>query len=255
MLARDVLVVIHGETESEGGQQGVLEIRIAVEGFGAVREVVVHLTNQVVLDEGLAETLAIAGKRRSAQYYRGKRSLLGAFPIAEEEQLVLDNRSAQAGPVLVALGVKILSSSRSGSHGMIAEESKRFAMKRVGPRTSGHVDRTRRREILRQIQRGLRDLEFIDCARRNVRRGSAHGLVADVDAVHVNTRGPSEAAAERDRRIPGFRGIEVLSILDLYARLELSQIKEVAPVHRQILDLSGRKYTLHRCLFGVHLHS
>ncbi len=45
-----------------------------------------------------------------------------------------------------------------------------------------------------------------------------------------------------------------MTILNLHARFELRQIQEVTPVHRQVLDLTGRQNSLHGCLLGVDLN-
>ncbi len=137
---------------------------------------------------------------------------------------------------------------------MVAEEVEGFAVQRVRAGLRGDVYRSGRSHILREIQGGLADLEFVDRAGRNVRGGRAHSLVADVHAIHVDARRAAEAAAERNRGVTAFGGIEVLSVLNLDAGFELREIKEVASIDRKVLDLRGGEHALHRGLLGVHLH-
>src|SRR6478736_3831553 len=66
--------------------------------------------------------------------------------------------------------------------------------------------------------------------------------------------GPAETSAVGDGRKTRFRGIEVLSVLNLHARLELRQIEEVAPVHGKIFNLLRVQYALYGRLLGIHLH-
>ena len=73
-----------------------------------------------------------------------------------------------------------------------------------------------------------------------------------VHAINFNTRRAAETATERNRRIARFRGIEILAVLNLHARLKLGQIKEVAAVYRQVLNLVLRDDALHGRLLGVH---
>src|SRR5438105_11263872 len=47
-----------------------------------------------------------------------------------------------------------------------------FRSQLVGARPGGHIDRARGRQVLRQIQRGLADLELVNGAGRNVGGGS-----------------------------------------------------------------------------------
>jgi hypothetical protein len=58
-------------------------------------------------------------------------------------------------------------------------------------------------------------------------------------------------AVERHRRITRLRGVEILPVLQLDARLQLRQIEEVPPVDRQIIDLLLRQNVLHLGLLRV----
>src|SRR5215831_3969265 len=167
LLTGDVLIVINGETEPECREQRVLEIRISVKRFRAIAEVVIDFADQIVLDKGLAEPSAIAGKRSSVQHDRSKGRLLGTFSIAEEEQLILDDGAAEARSVLGALHVEILSAQGSCIQGVIPEKSERLAMQIIGSGAGGHVDRTGRSQVLRKIERGLAELKLFDRACRN----------------------------------------------------------------------------------------
>ena len=140
VLTGNIFVHIHGKSEPERGEQGVLEIRIAVEGFGAAAQVVVHFADKIVLNERRAKTRTEASVGRSTQYNWRKGRLPGSFAVAKEEELVLDYRSTRAGTILIALVVQILSSGRSRSHRVVAEEAESFAVERVGARLGGHID-------------------------------------------------------------------------------------------------------------------
>ena len=86
----------------------------------------------------------------------------------------------------------------------------------------------------------------------NVGRGRSYSFIGDVHAINLDAGGAAEAASERDRRVAGFGGVEVLTILNLHARLKLGQIKEVATIHRQVGDLIFRDHALNGWLLGVH---
>ena len=111
-----------------------------------------------------------------------------------------------------------------------------------------------RSQVLRKIERGLAELKFINRAGGNVGSCRTHSFIADIHAIDVDARGASETSAERNRRITRFRRIEILTILNLYAGLELSEIEEVAAIDRQILNLGRGQNTLHGSLLRVYLH-
>jgi hypothetical protein len=48
----------------------------------------------------------------------------------------------------------------------------------------------------------------------------------------VASLSPTETGRE-----PNFCGIEIVAILDLYARFELREVEEVSAIHRQVLNL------------------
>ncbi len=107
---------------------------------------------------------------------------------------------------------------------------------------------------VKSLERSSEDwpkLEFINGAGRNVSSGGADGLVADVNSVHVNAGGSAETAAERNRRVTGLGGIEILTVLNLHAGFKLRQIQEVAAVHRQVRNLIRVQDALHLSLLGV----
>ncbi len=122
----------------------------------------------------------------------------------------------------------------------------------VGARLGRHVHHARGTQIVGQIHGRLRDLKFLNGARRNVAGGRAYGLVGNVGAVHLDAGRTSEAPADGDRLIADLGGIEVGAVLDLHAGFELGEIQEVAPVDRQALNLVGRQHAFHRCGLGVH---
>ena len=124
---------------------------------------------------------------------------------------------------------------------------------RVGSGFRGHIHRTGRGEFARHIQAGLADLKLLNRAGRNVGGSGSNGLVRDVYTIYFNTSRTPESATKRDRRVASLGGIEVLAILNLYAGLELRQVKEISSIHRQVFNLAGRQNSLNRRLFGIDL--
>ncbi len=95
VLTGDVTVVVNRITQSKRRIQRVLEIRISIERLGSITKVVVDLPDQVVFTEWLTKPGSETFKRRTGQNYWRERVLLGALAVTEEEQLVLDDRTAQ----------------------------------------------------------------------------------------------------------------------------------------------------------------
>src|ERR1700729_3733041 len=130
--------------------------------------------------------------------------LQSALAVQEEEQLIFDDRSANVGAFLVALpgGWDSLASQwvvrcrQVGGDSAVAEQAEGLAVERVGARLGGHVHRAGGSQIVRKIQAGLGQREFLNRARRDVFSRRAHGLVADVNAIDVDTSRSAEPAAE-----------------------------------------------------------
>ena len=95
-------------------------------------------------------------------------------------------------------------------------------------------------------------LELTDGDLRDVLCGRPDSLIADINSVHFDPRRPSEMSRERDGGEAVLRGVEIGAILNLNARLELSEIKKVPPVDREILNLLRSEHALYRRLFGIH---
>src|ERR1700722_481053 len=187
-----VLVVVHLKTESEGGKQRVLEVRVTVESLRAVAEVVIDFSQEIAFAERLTETAAQICKRRAGQTDRRKPILLGALTVKKEEQLVLDDGSAHVSPELLALKRIVVPAGCVGFETVVANESERLAVKTVSPGLGGHVDRARRGQILGKVERRLAQLELVNRAGRDVGCCRTHGLVADINAVHVDAGGSAE---------------------------------------------------------------
>src|SRR5580704_1338029 len=133
--------------------------------------------------------------------------LQSALAIREEKQFVFQDRAANVGAFLVTLvGGRELRSrcsvhrrrQRSAAGSVVAEQAECFAVERVGARLGGYVDRTGRSEIVGEIQARLRQREFLNRAGRNVFRGGADRLIADIDAVNADAGGTAKPSAERD---------------------------------------------------------
>ena len=99
---------------------------------------------------------------------------------------------------LVALQVVVVPSRRLGGEGMVANEVEALSVQCICSRLRRHVYRTRRSQVIREIQRRLTQLKFVDRACRNVCRDRTDGFVRDVYTVDVNTCRPSKSAAERN---------------------------------------------------------
>ena len=182
--------------------------------------------------------------------------LNGSLAVREEEQLVFYERAAETSTILAALE----GSAESRWHGQrcrkrtVTQLTESFTVIRIASGLRGYVHRTGRGQLGGHVKARLADLKFLDGARGNIGGGRSHGFVGDVDAVHFNAGSAAETASEGDRRIASFRGVEVLTVLNLHARLKLGQIEEVASVHRQVCNLALRDDALHGRLLGVHLH-
>ncbi len=79
-------------------------------------------------------------------------------------------------------------------------------------------------------------------------------FVRDIHTVNLYAGGAAITTAERDRRISGLGGIEVLTVLNLNAGFQLGQVKEVATIHRQVFDLGRCQNSLNSGLLGIDLN-
>src|SRR5208282_6551763 len=122
----------------------------------------------------------------------------------------------------------------------------------VAARAGGDVNCTGRSEFGRKIERGLKKLEFLNGAGRNVLCGGSDGLVAHVDAIDFDSGGTSETALEGDGRETVLGGIESAAFLNLNSGLELSEVEEIATVDGEILNLLKADHALHCCLLGIY---
>src|SRR5207248_7130139 len=119
----------------------------------------------------------------------------------------------------------------------VAEEIKSIAVVSVSSRLRDHAHGTRRRQLCREVERGLAHLKFADRACGNVLRSRADGLVADVDAIHFNSSSAAKSAAERDRRKPVLGRVEIPAVLNLYAGFQLGEIQEVTAAGWKVFDV------------------
>ena len=97
-------------------------------------------------------------------------------------------------------------------------------------------------------------MELLNGAGWDVGGGGAHGFVRDIDAVYLNPGRAAETSTKGNRRIASFGRVEVLAVLNLHSRLELSEVKKVTAINRQVLNLVRGENSLHRGLFRVHLN-
>src|SRR6202011_3595380 len=91
--SRNILIFVEGVSIPESSGQRVLEVVVSVESPGVMRETVVYFPQKFVVAERHADT-PVEHVKRSRKQDRGKRILLGALTVHEEEQLVLDDGSA-----------------------------------------------------------------------------------------------------------------------------------------------------------------
>jgi len=101
----------------------------------------------------------------------------------------------------------------------------------------------------------LLDLKLLDRALRDVLGGGTDGFIADVEAVHFDASGATEAPAEGDGRKTVLGGVEVAAVLDLHSGFKLCQIEEIPSIDGQVLDLLAGQNALHGDLLGVDLDS
>src|SRR3954465_13412024 len=162
---------------------------------------------------------------------RYKEGLADAFDVPKKEQPVFDDWSPQAASHLISLERRVLASREVGHPcTLIAKEVQTLSVNPVRARPGENVYRSGRCQFRRKIQSRLAELEFLNRTSRDVLRSSAHGFIADVDAIQSDSGGTAVAPAERDRRKPVLGGIEVAAILDLHTGLELVQVQEIASI-------------------------
>src|SRR6185437_126630 len=94
-------------------------------------------------------------------------------------------------------------------------------------------------------------LKFRNRAGREVLRGGTDSFIGDINTIHLNAGGAAEAATKGDRRETILGRIKVAAILNLHARLKLGQIKKVATVDGEILNLFRAEDALYGRLLSV----
>ena len=97
----------------------------------------------------------------------------------------------------------------------------------------------------------MSDLKLLDRALRNILCRSPYRLIADIDAIHLNSRRSPKSSPKRDGRESVLRGIEVATILNLHSRLKLRQIEEITSIDGKIVDLLRVEHTLNRRLLCI----
>ena len=83
-------------------------------------------------------------------------------------------------------------------------------------------------------------------------RGRTDSLIADIDTVERDASSAAITSPERYGRKTVLRRIEIASVLNLHAGLELRQIKKVASIKRKVLNLLCSQNSLDRRLLGVY---
>src|ERR1700724_1775400 len=99
-----------------------------------------------------------------------------------------------------------------------------------GSRLRRDVNRARGREVVRQVQRRLTELEFVDGAGGNVLCGSSHSFIRNVNTININASCTPVAAAERNGRVSWLRRIEILTVLNLDSAFDVGEVKKIAAV-------------------------
>src|SRR6202042_135489 len=87
----------------------------------------------------------------------------------------------------------------------------------------------------------------------DVEDGGADGFVGDVLTIEKNTGGTAGDTANRDSRIASFGRVEGFAALEDNARLDLSEVEEVASVYGKGLNLLLRNNVADAGLLGVDL--
>ena len=114
----------------------------------------------------------------------------------EEEELVLNDRPAEAAADKIPLIWKILSSWEvCTSDTLVAEQVEGISVQCISTCFCRHVDCTGRRQLRRKIERRLADLEFRDGTRWNVHRRRTHCFIRDVEAINLDTSRASLTSA------------------------------------------------------------
>ena len=106
--------------------------------------------------------------------------------------------------------------------------SKQLAVKIVSTRLGDHVDRARRSQSGRWRQQRLLDSDLLDGTHRNIHGGCAHGLVSDVESIHLHPGGAAIATDDRGRGKSNLGSGQYLAVEQLHSRFQTSQIEESA---------------------------
>ena len=255
----------------DAGRLGHSRLSAKVANVGFLPNAPRHLERLAIIDLpidfGKAEMLAERALERARKILRierqgfagwdgagrhRRRAVLDiGFIVDEEEQLVLDDRTAQRRTILVTLEVDLpaiaLLQEIAADHLVVLVGSEHFAVKLVGSRLGNRGDDCGARILIFGLEVGREDAEFLH---RQLREGIAAadilpddpalleiGLQADPVDEHVDLW-PAEriAVAIGPDSAPG-KGLAKVGLVDLYPRRQSGEIEEVAIVLRQVFDL------------------
>src|SRR6185369_13662273 len=118
----------------------------------------------------------------------------------EVEQLVFLPCAADiAAKEFARVGVVLTTRHGSSAGCFISKISKQLAVKIVSTRLGDHVDRARGSQSGRWRQQRLLHSDLLDGTHRNIHGGCAHGLVSDVESIHLHAGGAAIATDDRGR--------------------------------------------------------
>ena len=180
--------------------------------------------------------------------------LLNPFYIGKEEQLVLDDRTANIAAELIALKRQVCAAGGSGKPGtVVLEVVKQLPVKRVrtGARSNQYLSRGR--YLTGHVLSRTIELEFIDRPGRRVEDRRADRFIGNVLTVQQNAGGAAGDTVQRNSRITGLGWIKTLSTLQDDARLNLRDVENVAPIDGQSFNLLTSHHAGNTGLVGVDL--
>ena len=123
----------------------------------------------------------------------------------------------------------VLASGKAGpARGLVAKVAEELAVQIIGGGLRDHIHHARGSQPGRKREQRLLDPDLLDGAHRDIRRGSAHSFVRDVDTIHLHPGGAAIAANDGCRRQSGLGGRQHLAVEYLHSGFEPGQIQKPA---------------------------
>src|ERR1019366_8315406 len=182
---------------------------------------------------------------------RGDRVVAVSLQREEEEQLILNDRTADSKPELIEVqtspgNARLVRKEVIGIQRVVADVFPAAAVPGIGAALGDKIDGAAGAVAVLRGHVQLQLLEFLDrILDRHVDRTAAQALIGDAvdqEAVEVFTK------AVDDRAVAVF---EVNAVHVHGAGAHLHQVKYVAPVERQVVDLRGTHRGRQLGIFGI----